>query len=105
MPGARAATSAWTRSQPGTTRQRALLYMDEVFGFFPPTANSPSKQPMLTLLEQVWAYGLGGGAQPPRRTRLVSSLSKWVGSYSSPVHSSISSCSGCAGSPRISSIR
>ena len=50
---------AWMRSQPGTSSLRALLYMDEVFGFFPPTANPPAKQPMLTLLKQARAYGLG----------------------------------------------
>jgi hypothetical protein len=50
---------AWMRSQPGTSSLRALLYMDEVFGYFPPTANPPSKQPMLTLLKQARAYGLG----------------------------------------------
>ncbi|MDP6442842.1 MAG: ATP-binding protein [Pirellulaceae bacterium] len=49
----------WMRSQPGTSTLRALLYMDEVFGFFPPTANPPSKKPMLTLLKQARAYGLG----------------------------------------------
>jgi hypothetical protein len=27
---------AWMRTQPGTTSLRALLYMDEVFGYFPP---------------------------------------------------------------------
>src|SRR5690606_20202850 len=50
---------AWVRSQPGTSSLRALLYMDEVFGYFPPTANPPSKGPMLTLLKQARAYGLG----------------------------------------------
>lgn len=50
---------AWMRSQPGTNSLRALLYMDEVFGFFPPTANPPSKTPMLTLLKQARAFGLG----------------------------------------------
>jgi len=50
---------SWMRSQPGTSSLRALLYMDEVFGFFPPTANPPSKRPMLTLLKQARAYGLG----------------------------------------------
>ena len=50
---------AWMRTQPGTSSLRALLYMDEVFGFFPPTANPPSKTPMLTLLKQARAYGLG----------------------------------------------
>ncbi len=50
---------SWMRSQSGTSSLRALLYMDEVFGYFPPTANPPSKQPMLTLLKQARAYGLG----------------------------------------------
>ncbi|UCD25121.1 MAG: DUF87 domain-containing protein [Gemmatimonadota bacterium] len=50
---------AWMRSQAGTGSLRALLYMDEVFGYFPPTANPPSKPPMLTLLKQARAYGLG----------------------------------------------
>lgn len=50
---------AWMRAQPGTSSLRALLYMDEVFGYFPPTANPPSKLPMLTLLKQARAYGLG----------------------------------------------
>ncbi len=50
---------AWMRSQPGTTSLRALLYMDEVFGYFPPQSNPPSKTPMLTLLKQARAYGLG----------------------------------------------
>ena len=50
---------AWMRSQPGTTSLRAVLYMDEVFGYFPPAANPPSKTPMLTLLKQARAYGLG----------------------------------------------
>ena len=50
---------SWTRSQSGTTSLRALLYMDEIFGFFPPIANPPSKQPLLTLLKQARAFGLG----------------------------------------------
>ena len=50
---------AWMRAQPGTQSLRALLYMDEIFGYFPPTANPPSKQPMLTLLKQARAYGVG----------------------------------------------
>jgi hypothetical protein len=50
---------AWIRTQPGTSSLRALLYMDEIFGFFPPTANPPAKPPMLTLLKQARAYGLG----------------------------------------------
>jgi hypothetical protein len=50
---------AWMRKQAGTPSLRALLYMDEIFGYFPPTANPPSKMPMLTLLKQARAYGLG----------------------------------------------
>ncbi len=50
---------SWMRSQTGTTSLRALLYMDEVFGYLPPTANPPSKLPMLTLLKQARAFGLG----------------------------------------------
>ncbi len=49
----------WMRKQSGTTSLRALLYMDEIFGFFPPVSNPPSKQPMLTLLKQARAFGLG----------------------------------------------
>lgn len=50
---------AWMRGQAGTTSLRALLYMDEVFGFLPPVANPPSKLPLLTLLKQARAFGLG----------------------------------------------
>src|SRR6185369_14485264 len=50
---------AWMRSQSGTSSLRAILYMDEIYGYFPPTANPPSKQPMLTLLKQARAFGLG----------------------------------------------
>jgi hypothetical protein len=49
----------WARAQPGTSSLRAVLYMDEIFGYFPPTANPPSKIPMLTLLKQARAFGLG----------------------------------------------
>ena len=49
----------WVRQQSGTTSLRALLYFDELFGFFPPVANPPSKQPLLTLLKQARAFGLG----------------------------------------------
>jgi len=50
---------AWMRAQSGTSSLRAIVYMDEIFGFFPPTANPPSKPPMLTLLKQARAFGLG----------------------------------------------
>ena len=50
---------AWMRAQPGTSSLRAILYMDEVFGYLPPVANPPSKNLFLTLLKQARAYGLG----------------------------------------------
>ena len=50
---------AWMRGTEGTSSLRAILYMDEIFGFFPPNANPPSKTPMLTLLKQARAFGLG----------------------------------------------
>ena len=49
----------WTRSQPGTTSLRAIFYMDEIAGYFPPVANPPSKAPLLTLLKQARAFGVG----------------------------------------------
>ncbi len=52
-------TLTWMRKQSGTTSLRALLYFDEVFGFFPPTAEPPSKRPLLTLMKQARAFGLG----------------------------------------------
>ena len=50
---------SWMRAQSGSQSLRAILYMDEVFGYFPPSANPPSKTPMLTLLKQARAYGVG----------------------------------------------
>ncbi len=50
---------SWMRGQSGTSSLRALVYMDEVFGFLPPVANPPSKGPMLTLLKQARAFGVG----------------------------------------------
>jgi hypothetical protein len=49
----------WMRTQSGTSSLRAILYMDEIFGYFPPVANPPSKLPLLTLLKQGRAFGLG----------------------------------------------
>ncbi len=49
----------WVRSQSGTTSLRALLYFDEIFGYFPPTAEPPSKRPLLTLMKQARAFGVG----------------------------------------------
>jgi len=52
-------TLSWMRSKPGTTSLRALLYMDEIFGYMPPVAEPPSKRPLLTLLKQARAFGVG----------------------------------------------
>jgi len=50
---------AWVRTQPGTGSLRAILYIDELFGYMPPVANPPSKRLLLTLLKQARAFGLG----------------------------------------------
>ncbi|MDP1880980.1 MAG: ATP-binding protein [Parachlamydiaceae bacterium] len=50
---------SWMRLQTGTSSLRAILYMDEIFGFFPPVATPPSKLPMMTLLKQSRAFGIG----------------------------------------------
>jgi hypothetical protein len=50
---------SWVRRQSGTSSLRAILYMDEVFGFLPPVSEPPSKRPLLTLLKQARAYGVG----------------------------------------------
>jgi hypothetical protein len=49
----------WMRRQSGTSSLRALFYMDEIFGYFPPSALPPSKIPLLTLMKQARAFGLG----------------------------------------------
>jgi hypothetical protein len=49
----------WMRSQRGTSSLRALIYFDEIFGFLPPVANPPSKKPLLTILKQARAFGVG----------------------------------------------
>jgi len=53
------AVVGWMRRQSGTTSLRSLLYFDEIFGYFPPTANPPSKKPLLTMLKQARAFGVG----------------------------------------------
>ena len=50
---------SWMRRQPGSTALRAMLYMDEIYGYLPPTANPPSKQPLMTLMKQARAFGVG----------------------------------------------
>ena len=49
----------WMRKQKGSSSLRTILYMDEIFGFFPSTSNPPSKEPMLLLLKQARAFGVG----------------------------------------------
>ena len=50
---------SWMRAQSGSSSLRAVLYMDEVAGYLPPSQNPPSKAPMMTLLKQARAFGLG----------------------------------------------
>lgn len=52
-------TVGWMRSQSGTTSLRALVYMDEIYGYLPPTQNPPSKKPLMLLLKQARAFGVG----------------------------------------------
>ncbi|MGH9174885.1 MAG: ATP-binding protein, partial [Vicinamibacterales bacterium] len=49
----------WMRMQRGTSTLRAMVYIDEMTGFLPPVAMPPSKPPLLTLLKQARAFGLG----------------------------------------------
>jgi hypothetical protein len=53
------AVETWMRAKTGTTSLRALVYFDEIFGYLPPVANPPSKQPMLQMLKQARAFGVG----------------------------------------------
>lgn len=53
------AVETWMRTQSGSTSLRALLYMDEIYGYLPPTAVPPSKGPLLRMLKQARAFGLG----------------------------------------------
>jgi hypothetical protein len=53
------AVETWMRTQSGSSSLRALLYMDEIYGYMPPTRNPSSKQPLLRMLKQARAFGLG----------------------------------------------
>jgi hypothetical protein len=53
------AVEAWMHAQAGTTALRALVYFDEIFGYMPPVKNPPSKEPMLRMLKQARAFGVG----------------------------------------------
>jgi hypothetical protein len=50
---------SWMRRQSGSSTLKNILYMDEIYGFFPPSKNPPSKEPMLLLLKQARAFGTG----------------------------------------------
>ena len=50
---------SWMRTKPGTGELRALVYIDEVMGLAPPNSNPPPKKPILTLLKQARAFGVG----------------------------------------------
>lgn len=49
----------WIRKSPGSSELRALVYMDEAYGYAPPTAEPPSKKPIMTILKQARAFGVG----------------------------------------------
>jgi len=53
------AFETWMRTQPGSNSLRALLYFDELFGYMPPQRNPPSKTPLLRMLKQARAFGVG----------------------------------------------
>jgi hypothetical protein len=53
------AIESWMRTQSGTNSLRALVYFDEIFGYLPPVGNPPSKEPMLRMLKQARAFGVG----------------------------------------------
>jgi len=53
------AVETWMRTQSGSASLRALLYMDEIFGYLPPLRNPPSKLPLLRMLKNARAFGLG----------------------------------------------
>lgn len=51
---------SWLRSLSGSHRLRALIVFDEVFGFLPPhPANPPTKRPLVAMMKQGWAFGVG----------------------------------------------
>jgi hypothetical protein len=53
------AIETWMRTQPGSSSLRAIVYFDEIHGYLPPVAEPPSKGPMLRLLKQARAFGIG----------------------------------------------
>ncbi|MFT5196489.1 MAG: hypothetical protein ACI85U_003523, partial [Candidatus Promineifilaceae bacterium] len=53
------AIETWMRGQSGTSSLRAIVYFDEIFGYLPPVGNPPSKEPMLRMLKQARAFGVG----------------------------------------------
>jgi hypothetical protein len=53
------AVESWMRAQSGTTSLRALVYFDEIAGYLPPVSNPPAKEPMMRMLKQARAFGVG----------------------------------------------
>ena len=53
------AVETWMRTQAGSSYLRALVYFDEIFGYLPPSRNPSSKQPLLRMLKQARAFGVG----------------------------------------------
>jgi hypothetical protein len=50
----------WVRSLPGSSRLRGLIVLDEAHGFLPPhPSNPPTKRPLVALMKQARAYGVG----------------------------------------------
>jgi hypothetical protein len=51
---------SWVRALPGSQRLRALLVFDEVYGYLPPhPQNPPTKRPLVALMKQGRAFGVG----------------------------------------------
>lgn len=51
---------SWVRGLRGTDKLRALVVFDEVYGFMPPhPSNPPTKRPLVALMKQARAFGVG----------------------------------------------
>lgn len=51
---------SWVRGLSGSQRLEALVILDEAYGFLPPhPANPPTKRPLVALMKQARAFGVG----------------------------------------------
>ncbi len=51
---------SWVRGLRGSSELKALVVFDEVYGFLPPhPANPPTKRPLVALMKQARAFGVG----------------------------------------------